>query len=127
MSVAFCAIAVTEHNTMAATDSRDVTFKLVHFRFAIFFPLMRSPKSKVRFVECGRISAKAQRRSVTTYLDNELGERFGRFLRQIVAYAARSSPVCILARESICLGTGIRMWSAIGITFKGNGGHGDDW
>src|ERR1700730_2928531 len=45
MSVAFCAIALTEHNTMAATDSGDVTFKLVYFRFAIFFPLMRSPKS----------------------------------------------------------------------------------
>ena len=45
MSVAFCAIALTEHNTMAASDSGDVTFKLVHFRFAIFFPLMRSPKS----------------------------------------------------------------------------------
>lgn len=50
MSVAFCAVAVTEHNTMAATDSRDVTFKLVYFRFAIFIPLMRSPKSKVNLL-----------------------------------------------------------------------------
>ena len=59
---------------MAATDSRDVTFKLVYFRFAIFFPLMRSPKSKVRFVECGRISAKAQRRSITVDFDDGFGK-----------------------------------------------------
>lgn len=41
LSVALCATAVTAYNTMAATDSRDVPFKLVSFRFAMFFPPMQ--------------------------------------------------------------------------------------
>jgi hypothetical protein len=36
LSVAFCAIAFIAHNTMAATDSRDVPFDLVYF--VMFFP-----------------------------------------------------------------------------------------
>jgi hypothetical protein len=47
----------------------------------------------------GRISAKAQRRSITSYVDNGLGKGLRRFLRQIVPHAARDSPVFILPRE----------------------------
>ena len=39
----FSAEATMAHNTMAATESRDVPFELVYFRFALFFPPMRSP------------------------------------------------------------------------------------
>jgi hypothetical protein len=34
--------------------------------------------------------------------------------------------VFISARKLARIGTGIRVWRAIGITFKGNGWHGDD-
>jgi hypothetical protein len=40
--------------------------------------------------------------------------------------AARDDPVRIFAREFLGIGTSIRVWRAIGITFKSNGGHGDD-
>ena len=33
MSLALCATAVIAYNTMAATDSRDVPFDFVYFRF----------------------------------------------------------------------------------------------
>jgi hypothetical protein len=39
---------------------------------------------------------------------------------------ARDYPVRILARELLSVRTGIRVRCTIGITFKGNGGHGDD-
>jgi len=35
--------------------------------------------------------------------------------------------VLISAREFFRVGTGLRMWRAIGITFKRNGRHRDDW
>jgi hypothetical protein len=35
-------------------------------------------------------------------------------------------PVRIFAREFLCVGARIEMRRAIGITFHGNGGHGDD-
>jgi hypothetical protein len=44
-----------------------------------------------------------------------------------VADAAVDGPVLILAREFLGIGTGVQVWCTIGITFEGNGGHGDDW
>ena len=59
-------------------------------------------------------------------VDDGLGKLLRRFLREIVADAAFDDPVRIDAREFLGVGAGIRMWCAIGITLKGNGGHGDD-
>src|SRR5215831_18095805 len=33
----------------------------------------------------------------------------------------------VFAREFFGVGTGVQVWRAIGVTFKGDGGHGDDW
>jgi len=38
LSLALCAIAVVAHNTIAATDSRDMPFGLAYFGFSMFFP-----------------------------------------------------------------------------------------
>ena len=40
--------------------------------------------------------------------------------------ATFDDPILIFAREFPGIGTGVWVWRAIGITFKGNGGHGDD-
>lgn len=37
LSVGFCATAVIAQNTMKASDSRDVPFELIYFRFSMFF------------------------------------------------------------------------------------------
>ena len=56
MSVAFCAIAVIAYNTLAATYSEDMPFEFVYFRFAMFFPPMRSlNRLFCRRGECRRI------------------------------------------------------------------------
>jgi hypothetical protein len=39
---------------------------------------------------------------------------------------APNDPVCIFVREFLCIGTVVRMRCTMGITFKGDGGHGDD-
>jgi hypothetical protein len=39
--------------------------------------------------------------------------------------AALDDPVRIFAREFLGVGIGIRVWCTVGVTFKGNGGHGD--
>ena len=49
------------------------------------------------------------------------------FLRQIVPDAARDSAVRVVACELLCIRSGLRMWSAIGIAFHGDSRHGDDW
>jgi hypothetical protein len=43
-----------------------------------------------------------------------------------VTDAALDDPVRVFAREFPGIGTGVWMWCPIGITFKGNGRHGDD-
>jgi len=48
--------------------------------------------------------------------DDRFGKGLRGFLRQIVPDAARDDPVRILARELLGIGTGIRVWCAIGIT-----------
>jgi hypothetical protein len=58
---------------------------------------------------------------------DSFGKGRRRFLRQIVPDAALDEPVCIFAREFLGVGTGIQVWCTIGITFEGNGGHGDYW
>src|ERR1700681_3232796 len=65
-------------------------------------------------------------RSITVNVDYSLGEGLRGFLRQIVTDAALDDPVRVVAREFLGIGTGVRMWCTIGITFKGNGRHGDD-
>ena len=67
------------------------------------------------------------RREVSVDIDDRLGKGLGSFLRQIVPDAARDDPVRISAREFPGIGTGVRVWCAIGIAFKRNRGHGDVW
>src|ERR1017187_204119 len=65
-------------------------------------------------------------RSKTVDIDNRLGKGLRSFLRQIVPYAAGDGALRIFAREFVGVGTGVRVWRTIGITFHGNGGHGND-
>jgi hypothetical protein len=55
-----------------------------------------------------------------------LGKGLGGFLRQIVPDATLNDPVRIFAREFLGIGTAVRVWCTIGVTFQGDGGHGDD-
>jgi hypothetical protein len=71
-------------------------------------------------------SVAGQRRSITVDFYDSLGKGLRGFLRQIVTDAAVDDPVYIFAGEFVGIGTAIRVWCIIGITFKGNGGHGDD-
>lgn len=58
--------------------------------------------------------------------DDSVGKGLGRFLRQVVPYAARDDMVRIFAREFIAIGGGVRrMCRSIGIPFKGDCGHSD--
>src|SRR5215212_6088864 len=63
---------------------------------------------------------------VTVDFDDSFGKGLRGFLRQIVPNTARDDPVPIFAREFLGIGPGVRVGCSIGITFKGNGGHGDD-
>src|ERR1700741_1047482 len=64
-------------------------------------------------------------RSAPRDIDDRLREGLRRFLRQVVADAARDGPVLVLAAESLGVGTRIRARCAIGIALQGNGRHGD--
>src|ERR671921_1915926 len=63
---------------------------------------------------------------VTVDSHDSFGKGLRGFLRQIVPNTARDDPVPIFAREFLGIGPGVRVGCSIGITFKGNGGHGDD-
>ena len=63
------------------------------------------------------------RQSITVNVDDSLGKGLWSFLRQIVPDATRDVPVRILAGEFARIGTGIRVWCTVGITFKGDGGY----
>ncbi len=65
-------------------------------------------------------------RSITVDFYDSLGKVLRGFLRQIVPDAALDDPVRVFAREFLGIGTGLRVWCTIGVTFKGNGWHGDD-
>jgi hypothetical protein len=65
-------------------------------------------------------------RSIAVDIDDGLSEGLRGLLRQIVSNTARDSLVCILAGKFLGIGTGIQVWSAIGIPFEGDGRHGDD-
>ena len=67
-----------------------------------------------------------RRRSETVDVDDRLGESLRGFLRQVVTDAAADDPVRILARKLLAVGVGVRVWRTIGITFKRDGGYGDD-
>src|SRR5258708_25337226 len=58
--------------------------------------------------------------------DDCLGEGLRGFVRKIVADAARDEAVLVFAREFLGIGGRIRVWCPIGITFKGDGGYGND-
>ena len=64
--------------------------------------------------------------SKAVYIDYRLGKIFWCFLGQVVPDATFDDPMRIFAREFLGIGTGVRVWRAIGIAFKGNGGHSDD-
>src|SRR5450432_315843 len=66
-----------------------------------------------------------KRLSVTIDFVDSFGERLRSFLWQIVADAAGDGPVRVFAGEFVSVGTGVRMWGAVGIAFHGHGGHGD--
>ena len=59
-------------------------------------------------------------------VDDRLSKGLRGFLWQVVPNTARDIPVRILARKFAGIGAGIRMRRAVGVTFKRNGGHGDD-
>src|SRR5689334_13644805 len=63
--------------------------------------------------------------SIIIHVHDSLGKGLRRFLRQIMPDAALDSPVRIFAGEFLSVRTRVRMRRAIGITFKGDGGHGD--
>src|SRR5579864_4541875 len=65
------------------------------------------------------------RRLVRVDIDDSLGKGLGRFLGQIVPDAACDDPVFIAAREFPGIGTGVRVWCAIGIAFKSDSRYGD--
>jgi hypothetical protein len=65
-------------------------------------------------------------RSVTVDLKDGFGKGTWGFLGQIVSDTARDEPVCVFARKLLGISACVRMWCAIGVTLKGNGGHGDD-
>ena len=67
-----------------------------------------------------------QRRSIAVNLEDRFGKGPRRFLGQIVPDAARDHPVRIWARKLLGIRTGVRVRRPIGITFQGDGGHGDD-
>ena len=57
---------------------------------------------------------------------DSLGKRPRGFLRQIVPDTTLDESVRVFAREFLRIGTGIRVWCTVGITFKGDGRYGDD-
>ena len=63
---------------------------------------------------------------IAVYFDNSVGKCPRGFLRQIVSDPTHDGPVLVSAREFLGVGAGLRMWCAVGITFKRNGRHGDD-
>src|SRR5262245_61875736 len=67
-----------------------------------------------------------KRRSKAVDIDDSFGKGLRIFLRQVVPDATLADPMCVFAREFFGIGTGVRVWCAIGITFKGDSGHGDD-
>src|SRR5215470_11254729 len=67
-----------------------------------------------------------QRRSKLGDVDDSLSKGLRRFLRQVVPDAALNEPVLVFARELLGVGAGVRMRCAVGVTFKRDGGHGDD-
>src|ERR1022692_795463 len=68
-----------------------------------------------------------ERRSKAVNVDDGLRECLRSFLRQIVPDTTLDEPVFIFAREFLAIRTIVRiMWCTVGITLKGNGGHGDD-
>src|SRR5438105_13392571 len=65
-------------------------------------------------------------RSRSVDVDHGLRKGLRGFLRQIVPDAAGDGPVRIFARKFPGIGTGVQMRRTVGITFEGDGGHGDD-
>src|SRR5260370_15006171 len=65
-------------------------------------------------------------RSKTVDIDDSFRKSLRSFFRQIVPDAALDVPVLIFAREFLSVGTRVRMWGTVGITFHCYGGHGDD-
>ena len=60
--------------------------------------------------------------------DDSFGEGLWGFLRQVVPDAAGDNPEFIFAREFFAIaGVVVRVWCAVGITFKGDRRYGDDW
>ncbi len=58
-------------------------------------------------------------------IDHGLGESLRRFLRQVVADTAIDQAMLVLASETLGIGFGGGMRSAIGITLQGDGRHAD--
>jgi len=59
-------------------------------------------------------------------LDHCLRECLWSFLGQIVPNAALDDPMCIFARELLGVGTGVRVWRPVSVTFKGDGRYPND-
>src|ERR1700693_6347860 len=59
-------------------------------------------------------------------INDGLGKGLWSFFGQIVPDASLESPACMSAREFLGIGTRVRVRCTISVTFKGNGGQGDD-
>src|SRR3954467_15748408 len=66
-------------------------------------------------------TALTNRRSPCGDIDDSFGKGLRSLLRQIVPDAALDEPVLILAREFLGVRAGLRVWCAVGITFKCDG------
>ena len=64
--------------------------------------------------------------SITVDVDHRLGEGLRSLLRQIVTDAPRDDAVRVFTGEFLGVGFTVRVRCTIGVTFKGDRGHGDD-
>src|SRR5512132_36601 len=64
--------------------------------------------------------------SVAVDLDDGLGEGLGCLLGQVVSDTTLDDPMRVFVYEFIGVGVAVRVWGAVGVTFQGDGGHGDD-
>src|SRR5262249_14688446 len=65
--------------------------------------------------------------SVPIDIDDGLGKRLRRLLRQIVPDTTRDGSMCMLAHEFRGIATWVWVGCPIGVTFEGDRGHSDGW
>ena len=81
--------------------------------------LSSSASAPIRSVGIGAINSASD-------IDDGLGKGLRRFLWQVVPDAALDEPVLVSAGELLGVGARVRVWRAVGIALKRDGGHGND-